>query len=66
MFFVSSIAVVAIDGGPRDPGVGVAGGVSEAFSNIAMLLLFFLPLATATIGWIAATATGRFRARSRT
>jgi hypothetical protein len=26
MFFVSTIAVVAIDGGPRDPGVGVAGG----------------------------------------
>ncbi len=61
MFFVSTIAVVAIDGGPRDPGVGVAGGVSEAFSNVAMLFLMFLPLATATIGWVAATATARFR-----
>ncbi len=61
MFFVSTIAVVAIDGGPRDPGAGVAGGVSEAFSNVAMLYLMFLPLATATIGWVAATATARLR-----
>ena len=61
MFFVSTIAVVAIDGGPRDPGAGVAGGVSEAFSNVAMLYLIFLPLATATIGWVAATATTRLR-----
>jgi hypothetical protein len=61
MFFVSTIAVVAIDGGPRDPGAGVAGGVSEAFSNVAMLFLLFLPLATAAIGWVAATATARFR-----
>ena len=61
MFFVSTIAVVGIDGGPRDPGVGVAGGVSEAFSNVAMLFLMFLPLATATIGWVAATATARLR-----
>lgn len=62
MFFFSTIAVVAIDGGPRDPRVGVAGGVSEAFSNVAMLFLIFLPLATATVGWVAATATVRFRA----
>ncbi len=61
MFFVSTIAVVAIDGGQRDPGVGVAGGVSEAFSNVAMLFLIFLPLATAAIGWVAATATARLR-----
>ncbi|MHB8680756.1 MAG: hypothetical protein ACYDA2_01515 [Acidimicrobiales bacterium] len=61
MFFVSTIAVVAIDGGPRDPGVGVAGGVSEAFFNVAKLYLVFLPLATAAIGWVAATATGRLR-----
>jgi hypothetical protein len=61
LFFMATIAVVAIDGGPRDPGVGVAGGVSEAFSNVAMLFLIFLPLATATIGWVAATATDRFR-----
>ena len=61
LFFVSTIAVVAIDGGPRDPGAGVAGGVSEAFSNVAMLFLLFLPLATATIGWVAATAAARFR-----
>ena len=61
MFFISTIAVVAIDGGPRDPGVGVAGGVSEAFSNVAMLFLMFLPLATAAIGWVAATATTRIR-----
>jgi hypothetical protein len=61
MFFVSTIAVVAIDGGPRDPGAGVVGGVSEAFSNVAMLFLVFLPLATAAIGWVAATATARFR-----
>jgi hypothetical protein len=61
MFFVSTIAVLAIDGGPRDPGVGVAGGVSEALFLAAMLFLVFLPLATATIGWIAATATDRFR-----
>ena len=59
MFFVGTIAVVAIDGGQRDPGAGVAGGVSEAFSNVAMLFLIFLPLATATIGWVAATATAR-------
>jgi hypothetical protein len=61
MFFVSTIAVVAIDGGPRDPGTGVSGGVSEAFFVVAMLFLIFLPLATATIGWIAAVATDRFR-----
>ena len=61
MFFVSTIAVVAIDGGPRDPGVGVAGGVSEAFSNVAMLFLMFLPLATTTIGWVVVTANARFR-----
>jgi hypothetical protein len=61
LFFIATISVVAIDGGPRDPGVGVAGGVSEAFSNVAMLFLIFLPLATATIGWVAATATARFR-----
>jgi hypothetical protein len=61
MFFVGTIAVVAIDGGPRDPGAGVAGGVSEAFSNVAMLFLIFLPLATAAIGWVAATATARLR-----
>ncbi|MFZ0249118.1 MAG: hypothetical protein WAL61_04175 [Acidimicrobiales bacterium] len=61
MFFVSTIAVVAIDGGQRDPGAGVAGGVSESFSNVAMLFLIVLPLATATIGWVAATATARLR-----
>ncbi len=61
MFFFGTIAVVAIDGGTRDPGAGVAGGVSEAFSNVAMLFLIFLPLATAAVGWVAATATARFR-----
>jgi len=61
MFFASSIAVVAIDGGPRDPGVGVAGGVSEAFFDVAMLFLFSLPLAMTAVGWVAATATVRFR-----
>ena len=61
MFFVGTIAVVAIHGGPRDPGVGVAGGVSEAYSNVAMLFLVFLPLAMAAIGWVAATATARMR-----
>jgi hypothetical protein len=61
MFFISTIAVVAIDGGPRDPGAGVAGGVSEAFSNVAVLFLLFLPWATATVGWVAATSTARIR-----
>ena len=61
MFFVGTLAVVTIDGGTRDPGVGVAGGVSEAFSNVAMLFLIFLPFATAAVGWVAATATARFR-----
>ncbi len=61
MFFASAIAVVAIDGGPRDPGVSVAGGVSEALSVAAMLFLILLPLTTATIGWTAATATALFR-----
>ena len=61
MFFVSSIAVVAIDGGPRDPGVSVTGGVSEAFGVAAMLFLMLLPLVTATFGWAAATATALFR-----
>jgi hypothetical protein len=64
MFFISTIAVVAIEGGPRDPGAGVAGGVSEAFSNVAMLFLISLPLATATIGWVAATATASLRYRA--
>jgi hypothetical protein len=53
--------VVAIDGGQRDPGAGVAGGVSESFSNVAMLFLIFLPLATTAVGWVAATAIGRLR-----
>ena len=53
--------MVAINGGQRDPGAGVAGGVSESFSNVAMLFLIFLPFATATIGWVAATATARLR-----
>jgi hypothetical protein len=57
MFFVGTIAVVAIDGGTRDPGASVAGGVSEAFSNVAMLFLIFLPLATAAVGWVAATSS---------
>jgi len=61
MFFISTIAVVAIDGGPRDPGASVAGGVSEAFSNVAMTYLLSLPLAAAAIGWVAATATARIR-----
>ncbi len=52
---------MAIDGGTRDPGAGVAGGVSEAFSNVAVLFLIFLPLAMAAIGWVAATATARIR-----
>jgi len=61
MFFISTIAVVAIDGGQRDPGAGVAGGVSESFSNVAMLFLIFLPMATAAVGWVAATAIARLR-----
>lgn len=61
MFFVATIAVVAIDGGPRDPGVGITRGVSEAFFNVAMLFLVGLPLATAGIGWVAATITDRLR-----
>lgn len=61
MFFFSTIAVVAIDGGPLDPGTGISRGVSEAFSNMAMLYLIGLPLATATIGWAAATALTRLR-----
>jgi hypothetical protein len=61
VYFVSNIAVLAIDGGPRDPGVGIAGGVSEAFGNVAILFLISLPLATTTVGWVAATATARLR-----
>jgi hypothetical protein len=61
LFFVSTIAVLATDGGPRDPGVSVAGGVSEGIFIAAMLSLVFLPLSTAMIGWIAVTATDRFR-----
>jgi hypothetical protein len=33
--------------------------VGEAFSNVAMLFLISLPLATAAIGWVAATVTAR-------
>ncbi len=61
MFFIATVAVVAIDGGQRDPGAGVSGGVSESFSNVAMLFLIFLPLATTAVGWVAATAIARFR-----
>jgi hypothetical protein len=64
MFFVSTIAVVAIGGGPRDPGVGVARGVSEAFSNVALLYLIALPVAMTVTGWVAATATARIRSMS--
>jgi hypothetical protein len=35
--------------------------VSEAFSNVAVLFLISLPLMTAGIGWVAATATSRIR-----
>lgn len=58
-FLLSTVAAMAIDGGPRDPGVGIAGGVSEAFSNAAIQCLIFIPLMMATIGWIAPTATAR-------
>jgi hypothetical protein len=61
MFFISTVAVVAIDGGQRIPGAGVAGGVSESFSNVAMLFLIFLPVATTAVGWVAATAIARLR-----
>jgi hypothetical protein len=61
MFFISTIAVVAIDGGPRNPGSGVSRGVSEAFSNVAILFLISLPLVMTALGWVAATATARLR-----
>ncbi len=61
MFFIGTLAVVAIDGGPRDPGATIAGGVSEAFSNVAMTYLVSVPLAAAAVGWVAATATARIR-----
>jgi len=35
--------------------------VSEAFSNVAVQYLVSVPLAMATIGWVAATATARLR-----
>ena len=38
--------------------------MSEAFSNVAMLFLIGLPLATTAIGWVAATATARFAGRA--
>ncbi len=61
MFFIATIAVVAIDGGPRDPGATLAGGVSEAFFSVAMLYLISVPLATTAVGWVAATSTNRIR-----
>jgi len=61
MFFIGTISVVAIDGGPRNPGAGIAGGVSEAFSNVAMFFLISIPLSMATIGWVGAAATDRIR-----
>lgn len=61
MFFIATIAVVAIRGGQRDPGAGLASGVSEAFFNVAMLFLVSLPLMTAGVGWVAATATAHLR-----
>jgi len=64
LFFISTIAVVAIDGGVRNPGASVASGVSESFSDVAMTYLLSLPLAAAAIGWVAATATARIRSVS--
>jgi hypothetical protein len=61
MFFIATIAVVAIDGGPRDPGASVADGVSEAFFSAAFLFLISMPLAMTAVGWVAATSTGRLR-----
>jgi hypothetical protein len=59
MFLFSTIAIVATHGGPPVEGQSVAYTVSDGLANLTSLDLMLIPLATATIGWAAATATFR-------
>ena len=61
MFLVSTIAIVATHGGPSVQGQSIAYAVSDGLANLTSLDLMLIPLATATIGWAAATATFRIR-----
>jgi hypothetical protein len=63
LYLYGVLAVTAIGaGGPSGlPHTTVAGNVSDRLGNQAMLALFLLPLATATVGWGAAAATARLR-----
>ena len=61
MFAMSTVAVLVLHGGPRDPGASVSSGVSEALAVVGMASLLVLPLAAAIIGWAASAATARLR-----
>ena len=61
MFLLSTIAVLVLHGGPRDPGQSVSSGVSEALAIAGMASLLVLPLAAGIIGWAAAAVTARLR-----
>lgn len=60
-FLVSTMAVFALSGGPRDPGSSVSQGVSEALFGATLHSLILLPLATALMGAATATITARLR-----
>jgi len=61
MFLVTTIAIVTTNGGPPVQGQSVAYTVGDGLANLTSLTLMLIPLATATIGWAAATATFRIR-----
>jgi hypothetical protein len=65
MFLFSTIAIVATHGGPPVQGQSVAFIVSDGLANLTSLDLMLIPLATATVGWAAATATFRIRNADR-
>jgi hypothetical protein len=56
-----TVAAIGAGGPPGLPHTTVAGNVSDRLGNQAMLALFVLPLATATVGWGAAAVTARLR-----
>ena len=61
MFLLSTIAVLVLHGGPRDPGQSVSSGVSEALAIAGMAGLLVLPLAAGIVGWAASAAAARLR-----
>ena len=61
LYGVLAVTAVGAGGPPGLPGATVAGNVADRLGNQVILALLVLPLATATVGWAAAAATGRLR-----